>query len=155
MEKRLASMKETGEAAMVTVYPSRVQGERTDAGSAARVAEALNEAKLCAATAVAAGPLLEGAGWPSEPKVLWLYANAAKDYVREHPVASDYVLFADYWMAPSGEVWAVHFVVLDRRGEWVLVDLQNSHHDDFRRIVHASLDECDQLVVARMNSKLR
>ena len=86
MEERLAAMKEAGEAATVTVYPPRVQGERTDASSAARIAEALNEAKLCTATALAEGPLLQGAGWPNEPKVLWLYANAAKDYVREHPV---------------------------------------------------------------------
>lgn len=155
MEERLAAMKEAGKAATVTVYPSRVQGERTDAESAVRVAGALNETALCTATAVAEGPLLEGAGWPSEPKVLWLYANAAKDYVREHPVASDYVLFADYWKAPTGEVWAVHFVVLDRDGEWVLVDLQNNHHPDFQRIAHTTIEECDQLVVARMNARFR
>jgi hypothetical protein len=155
MEKRLAAMKKAGAPATVTVYPTRVQGERTDADSAARVAEALSEAKLCTATAVTEGPLLEGAGWPSEPKVLWLYANAAKDYLREHPANSDYVLFADYWMAPSGEVWAVHFVILDRTGEWVLVDLQNNHHPDFQRLAHTTVEECNQLVVARMKARLR
>jgi hypothetical protein len=155
MEERLAAMKEAGEAATVTVYPSRVQGERTDGESAVRVARALNEAALCTATAAGEGPLLEGAGWPSEPKVLWLYANAARDYVREHPVASDYALFADYWKAPTGEVWAVHFVVLDSSGEWVLVDLQNNHHPDFQRIAHTTIEECDQLVVARANARLR
>jgi hypothetical protein len=155
MEERLAAMKEAGEAATVSVYPARLQGERTDVDCAARVAEALNEAKLCTATATAEGPLLQGAGWPDESKVLWLYANAAKGYVREHPAASDYVLFADYWMAPNGEVWAVHFVVLDRSGEWVLVDLQNNHHPDFRRIAHNTIEECNQLVVARMNARIR
>jgi len=155
MEQRLAAMKEAGEAATVTVYPPRVQGERTDADSADRIAEALNEAKLCAATATAEGPLLQGEGWPSEAKVLWLYANAAKDYVREHPGSSDYVLFADYWMAPSGDVWAVHFVVLDRSGEWVLVDLQNNHHPDFQRIAHSTVEECNELVVVRMQARCR
>jgi len=155
MEERLAVMKEAGEVATVTVYPSRVQGERTDADSAARIATALSEAKLCTATAVAEGPVLPGAGWPSQPKVLWLYANAAKEYVGEHPVAGDYALFADYWMAPSGEVWAVHVVVLDRRGEWTLVDLQNNHHPDFQRIAHTTIEECDELVVARMGARLR
>jgi hypothetical protein len=155
MDKRLAAMKEAGEVATVTVYPPRVQGERTDSDSAARIAGDLNGAELCTATAVAEGPLLPGAGWPSEPKVLWLFANAAKDYVREHPVDSDYVLFADYWMAPSGEVWAVHFVVLDHNGEWVLVDLQNNHHPDFQRIARTTVEECDQLVVARMNARVR
>ena len=155
MDERLTAMKEAGEVASVTIYPPRVQGERTDVGSAASIAAALNEAKLCTATASAEGPLLPGAGWPSEPKVLWLYANAAKDYLREHPATSDYVLFADYWMAPSGEVWAVHVVVLDRGGEWILVDLQNEHHPDFQRIAHKTIQECNELVVARMNARLR
>lgn len=155
MDERLATMKKAGEAATVTIYPPRVQGERTDAGSAASIAEALSEAKLCTATSAAEGPLLPGAGWPSEPKVLWLYANAAKDYLREHPVASDYVLFADYWMAPSGEVWAVHVVVLDGGGEWILVDLQNNHDPDFQRIAHTTIQECNELVVTRMDARLR
>lgn len=155
MEERLAAMKEAGEAATVSVYPARVQGERTDAGSAVRIAEVLNGAKLCTATALAEGPLLQGSGWPNESKVLWLYANATKDYVREHPLADDYALFADYWMAPSGEVWAVHFVVLDRSGEWVLVDLQNNHHPDFQRIAHTTVEECNDLVVERMKAQLR
>jgi hypothetical protein len=155
MDERLAAMKEAGDAATVTVYPPRVQGERTDAGSAARIAESLNEAGLYTATALAEGPLLHGAGWPDESKVLWTYASAARDYAREHPGASDYALFADYWMAPSGEVWAVHFVVLDRDGEWVLVDLQNNHHPDFQRIAHSTVEECNELVVARLNAKCR
>ncbi len=155
MEERLTSMKAAGPAATVTVYPPRVQGERTDAGGATSIATALTEAELCTATAATDGPLLEGAGWTSEPKVLWLYANAAKGYVHEHPPASDYVLFADYWMAPSGDVWAVHFVVLDRDGEWVLVDLQNDHHPDFRRIAHTTIEECNELVVARMKARTR
>jgi len=68
---------------------------------------------------------------------------------------SDYVLFTDYWFAPSGEVWAVHFVVCDRAGDWVIVVLQNSHQEDFQRLNPKTLEDCDRLVLERLKNKLR
>ncbi len=88
-------------------------------------------------------------------KVLWLFARAAREHARQHPVDSDYVLFADYWFAPSGEVWAVHFVVCDQAGDWVITDLQNSHQEDFQRINPKTLEDCDRLVLERLKSELR
>jgi hypothetical protein len=49
----------------------------------------------------------------------------------------------------------VHFVVCEGSGAWVLVDLQNSHHDDFQAIRPRSVADCDQLVVARLTGYLR
>ena len=150
MKERLAVLEKTATSARVTVYPTRVGGDHTDRASAARLVGLLNEAKLCQATIAKKGPVLEGEGWPNEAKVLWLYANAARDYARQHPVDSDYVLFADYWLNPRGEVWAVHFVVCDRAGDWVIADLQNNHQADFQRINPKTLADCDQLVLERL-----
>jgi hypothetical protein len=98
---------------------------------------------------------MEGSGWPNEMQVLWLFARNVREYVRENPADCDYVLFADYWFNPRGQVWAVHFVVCDRAGDWVIVDLQNSHHKDFQRLEPKTLADCDRLVLKRLEARSR
>lgn len=153
MDERLKTMKKSGASARVLVYPTRVGGDHTDQTCAMHLAELLNEAKLCQATTAKTGPLLEGAGWPNEMQVLWLFARAAREYTQQNPVDSDYVLFADYWFAPDGRVWAVHFVLCDRAGDWVIVDLQNNHQEDFQRIDPKTLADCDRLVCERLKTQ--
>jgi len=155
MDERLKIMKKTGGSARVLVYPARVGGDHTDQTCATHLSELLNEAKLCQSTTAKTGPLLEGAGWPNEMQVLWLLARTAREYTQQNPVNSDYVLFADYWFAPDGRVWAVHFVVCDRAGDWVIVDLQNTHQEDFQRIDPKTLADCDRLVRERLKTHLR
>lgn len=155
MDKRLKTMKKAGASARVLVYPARVGGDLTDPSCATRLCKLLNEAKLCQATAAEKGPSIEGSGWPNEPYVLWLFARNVREYVREHPPDSDYIQFSDYWFKPSGEVWAVHFVVCDRTGDWVILDLQNPHQKDFQRINPKTLDDCDSLVLERLKACLR
>ncbi|MEE4239460.1 MAG: hypothetical protein V2I51_22295, partial [Anderseniella sp.] len=130
-------------------------GERADPNCANHLSSLLNEAGLCQASAATTGPVMAGSGWPNEMQVLWLFARTVRDYVREKPGDSDYVLFPDYWLNPHGQVWAVHFVVCDRTGEWVIADLQNSHQDDFQRINPKNLADCDRLVVERLKAELR
>jgi hypothetical protein len=154
MKERLAVLEKTATSARVTVYPTRVGGDHTDSDSASRLAEFINGAKLCNASVAETGPVLKGKGWPNEAKVLWIFANAARDFARENPTDSDYVLFADYWLNPRGEVWAVHFVVCDRAGDWVIVDLQNNHHEDFQRVDPKTLADCDRLVFERLKEYL-
>jgi len=156
IKKRLEAMKKAGASARVMIYPARVGGDHTDQTSATRLSKLLNEAKLCQATVAKTGPVLEGRGWPNEAKVLWLFAHAAREYARQHPAGSDYVLFADYWLRPRDKgIHAVHFVVCDRAGDWVIVDLQNSHQQDFQRIKPKTLADCNRLVLERLKTHLR
>jgi hypothetical protein len=156
MKERLAVLEKTATSARVTVYPTRVGGDHTDGDSASRLVGFLNDAKLCEATAAKTGPVLQGEGWPNEAKVLWIFANAARDYVRANPPDSDYILFADYWESPRTKAtWAVHFVVCDRAGDWVIVDLQNSHHPDFQRINPKTLADGDRLMFERLKTHLK
>lgn len=154
MDKRLETMKQAGLSAHVKVYPARVGGDHADPNCATHLSELLNEAKLCRASVAKTTPVMEGSGWPNEMHVMWFFARRVQEYVRRHPADSDYVLFADYWFAPGNRVWAVHFVVCDRAGEWVIVDLQNSHQDAFQRINPKNLDDCDRLVLERIKAEL-
>ncbi len=154
MDKRLEAMKKAGTSARLMVYPTRVGGDHTEKSSATHLSKLLNEAGLCQATVAKTGPVLKGEGWPDESTVLWLFARAAREYARQHPVDSDYVLFADYWDSPRKVTWAVHFVVCDRAGDWVIVDLQNSHHPDFQRINPKTLADGDRLLRLRLSDCL-
>ena len=155
MDERLKAMKQGGSSARVLVYPARVGGDHADPNCAAHLSELLDEAKLCRASVAKTVPVMEGSGWPNEMHVLWLFARSVKEYLRQHPADSDYVLFADYWFNPRGQVWAIHFVVCDRAGDWVIADLQNSHQEDFQRINPKTLEDCDRLVLERLKAELR
>ncbi len=154
MDERLKVIKKAGSAARVLVYPARVSGDHVDPNCATHLCELINEAKLCQSSVSKLVPVMEGSGWPNEMHVLWLFARNVREYLRQHPADSDYVLFADYWFAPNNKVWAVHFVVCDRAGEWVMVDLQNSHQEAFRRIDPKNLEDCDRLVLDRFKTEL-
>ncbi len=53
-------------------------------------------------------------------------AREFRDYVHKNPPETDYVLYADYVFNPqTWEQGFVHFIVCDRKGEWVIVDMQN------------------------------
>ena len=62
-------------------------------------------------------------------------------------------LYADYLGSP-GHFGAVHVVICDRAGELVLVDFQNSHHDDFNQIAPQSKPDCDRLAALRVQKRL-
>ena len=49
----------------------------------------------------------------------------------------------------------MHFVVCDRKGEWVIADMQNSHHPDYQSIGIISRARCDQLLVRRLEGYLK
>jgi hypothetical protein len=154
IRERLSTMKKAGAPVRLLIYPAR-DGDRVDRESATRLAGLVNDAGLCKATVAEAEPILKVSGWPNEQKVLWNLARAAKQYVQKHPPESDYVLFPDYWVRPHDKVvHAVHFVVCDRVGDWVIVDLQNEHHEDYQRIKPKSLADCDRLVLERLKAAL-
>jgi hypothetical protein len=53
------------------------------------------------------------------------------------------------------EAFAVHTFVFDRDGDFVIVDYQNSHHRDFRRIKPDSDENCLKLTAVRLASYLK
>ena len=70
--------------------------------------------------------------------------------VRAAGKGADYSLFADFMMAQDGKAGAVHTYLLSPEGELVLVDFQNSHHEDFARIAPDSVARCAELSAVRI-----
>ena len=152
LPERQQAMKRALPGATLLVYPARVGGNTVSVPSATNIVRQLNEAGLCKAVPAEQTILLKTSlEDPNELKALWNLAREFRDFVRAHPPATDYALYADYVFNPqNAEQGFVHFVVCDRKGEWVIVDLQNSHQPDYQGIGIISRDRCDQLLVKRL-----
>ena len=158
-QKELAAMKERSQVMLKSVktskfavYPIRI-GSSTDKQCAAQLADMLNRENICQAVVSDVDPQLQIQGHPNEQKVLWDTARAFRKFVRKHPVAADYAVYADYGIgrSPAGDVNVghVHVIVCDRAGDWVTLDYQNSHHEDFQAIRPKCKEDCNRLVLRR------
>jgi len=150
-------MKESKQKTTLVIFPARVQGQQTDPDSAANLAKMINDAGLVNAVAATQCVLLKASqADPNEQKSLWDLAREFRDYAKKNPTDADYVLYADYVFNPQNwEQGFVHFVVCDRKGEWVMVDMQNSHHPDYQSVGIISRERCDQLLVKRLADSLK
>ncbi len=157
LPERQKEMKESRQKVTLMVFSVRIGGDAVDEASAANLAKMINDAGLCKAVAAKQSVLLKASqADPNEQKALWDLAREFRDYAKKNPTNADYVLYADYAFNPQHwEQGFVHFVVCDRKGEWVIVDFQNSHHPDYQSIKPTSRDGCDELLVKRLESYLR
>jgi hypothetical protein len=152
MQSRLSDLKKKIKTSTVAVFPVRVAAE-SDAKAAVRLAEMLTKQGFGHAEAASIGPKLQIKPNTNEMRILWDTARAFQDFLRKNPSAADYALLADYIGKP--EIGGVHFILCDRSGDWVLVELRNSHHDDFQRINPQSVDDCNRLVIEALKNDLR
>jgi hypothetical protein len=158
LKERQQAFKKAGPTASLLIYPVRA-GDEVSKDCATDVVKLINEAKVAKATAADQGPQLEIKGSMNEQKMLWDMARGVREYLQSHRPDADYVLYADYLMGrdASGKevVGGVHFVMCDRQGQWVIVDFQNDHWEDFRAINPKSRADCDRLVVKRLEGYCR
>jgi len=157
LPERQQAMKRALPGATLLVYPARIGGNEVSVPSATNVVQLLNQAGLCKAIQAEQPVLLKTSlADPNELKALWNLAREFRDFVRANPPAADYALYADYVFNPQNvEQGFVHFVVCDRKGEWMIVDMQNSHHPDYQSIGIISRARCDQLLVQRLAGYLK
>jgi hypothetical protein len=154
---RKKAMKQALPGATLLIYPARVGGNKASVPSATNVVRLINQSGLCKAVEAEQPVILKSSqADPNEQKTLWSLAREFRDYVRAHPPESDYALYADYVFNPqNAEQGFVHFIVCDRKGEWVIVDMQNSHQPDYESVGVTSRDRCDQLLVKRLEGCLK
>jgi hypothetical protein len=157
LPERQEKMKASGQKVTLMVFPARIGGNAADFASAADLAKMITDAGLCKAVPAKQSALLKASqADPNELKALWDMAREFRDYAKKNPADADYVLYADYVFNPRNwEQGIVHFVVCDRKGEWVVVDMQNSHQPDYQSIKPTSREDCDKLLVKRLTGYLK
>jgi len=143
--------------ATVVVIPV-VAPDRSENEVAARIAKSIGDARLFKSASNPTDPvaLQSPRSDPNEMKMLWDLARSLREHVKKNPPPADYVLCADYrFNAQTWERGYVHFVVCDRQGEWMIVDLQNSHQPDYQSIKPTSKERCEELLLKRLQGYLR
>lgn len=156
MEQRLAVMKKAGPTAKVAVFPIQLADGDLSKKAAGLLVSHLNNKGLLEARMMDATLAIELQRTPNEAKALWDLARSFRDHLKQNPQQADYALFGEYAISPrDGRAMAVHFVVCDQTGQWVIVDLQNDHHGDFQSIDPKSLDDCARLMVRRLEGYLK
>jgi hypothetical protein len=157
LPERQKLLKESGKTVTLVIFPARIGGGTVNAASAIELTTMINNAGLCMSSPALQSPLLSASqAEPNEMKILWDLAHEFRDYCRKNPADADYALYADYVFNP--EKWEqgfVHFVVCDRSGEWVIADLQNSHHPEYQSVKPRSKEDCNKLLVQRLQGYLR
>jgi len=150
--KRSETLKKNLKTATCTIYPVHV-GRQSDKQCAVDLVAMLNEAGLCKAETSETDPALKIASHSNEQKILWDTARAFRDFVQKNGSTTDYAVYADYGLFGT-KVGHVHAIVCNRSGDWVLIDMQNSHHADFERIDPKSAADCNRLLLARFKGWL-
>ena len=154
LEGRQKEFKKTISTGLLVVFPARVNGRTIDKESASELASMIQKAGICKAS-----PAEQSAEWkqpapdPNEMKRLWDFAREVRDYSRINSFDADYVIYTDYGFNPQN--WTrgfVHFVICDRKGEWVFVDMRNSHHMEYKEVKPVSRGDCDKIVVKCLES---
>ncbi|MGA2798371.1 MAG: hypothetical protein ABSE63_12380 [Thermoguttaceae bacterium] len=157
MKKRLDVLKEKVKTGKIAVYPIHIWLDKSDQSGAVQLAKMINESGVCQAITTDADPNLKIKGNINEQIILWDTARAFRDFLRKNPPPADYALLASYVaVSPDGkrEAGAVHLILCDKAGDWVLVDFQNDHHADFQSIAPKTADDCNRLAVVRLKSHL-
>jgi len=153
MEQRLAALKQAGKPT-IRVYPPRL-GTDWSADGARTLAAAIEKTGLAHATAAAEPLRFAVEASSNQQQVLWSGAKSIQQAVRRARPQPDYLLFADFLMAGDAKAGAVHTFLLSPAGEFVVVDFQNSHHDDFQRVAPGSAAECCELAAIRLAGYLK
>jgi hypothetical protein len=156
LPERQKLLKGSRQTVTLAIFPVRIGGT-VNAASSNELAAMISSAGLCKSVPAVQSPLLKASqAGPNELKILWDLAREFREYCKKNPAGADYALYADYGFNP--EQWEqgfVHFVVCDRSGEWVIVDLQNSHHPDYQSVKPKSREDCNRLLVQRLKGYLQ
>jgi hypothetical protein len=154
MEERLSTMRDGFASSALVVFPVLVNST-INTEHAQLLVKALNEGQTCKAKVAPDGLVLEVEPGPNEAKMLWNLARSFRRYVGNNAIDGEYALYAQYIVeSESGEAHAVHFVVCDAEGCWVVVDLQNSHQLDFQALAPLTEEKCNGLVITRLGRYL-
>ena len=155
MAGRLQQLKDAVKTASFEIHATRI-GNKQDPASATRLAGSITQRLGCATVVAATSAKLEIPPTPNQQKHLWDLARGLREFVKAHPPKADYALLVDVLGdPPAGGIGGVQLVVVDKAGDWVLVDFQNNQWEDFQRIDPKTTEDGERLALDRLGARLR
>jgi len=151
MDERFASACDSFSNTSLTIYPFRIWKKKKGSfEGAGALAEKLNEDGLFMASVADSDTCLKAKRDPNQMKIMWDTAKSFRQYLTEHPAEADYALLVDATI-PAHHL---HLILCTGTGDWVMVDLQNSHHDDFNEFAPKTVDDCVALAHRRLQRRI-
>jgi len=136
--------------ATIAICPTRVNGAFSEE-SAATIARELAAAHWTVPAPTADGPRAPRPSTMNQQQVAWSLARELSAWTRTHAPDAEYALMADYLIGEKG-VLGVQFAICDRKGEIVMVDVQNDHQKAFKSIAPRDAAQCDRLVAQQVKA---
>jgi hypothetical protein len=155
MEKSFAKFRANVKTAQIAVYSTFVN-QKSDTQSAADLASLIAQQIGCKTMKIDKEVPFQRQPTGNEQKLLWDLARAFRDDLNSNPPDADYAILAEYYVNPDGsQANAVHYIICEKSGGWVLADFQNSTHEDFKKMAPKSIEDCDRFAVRRLAERLK
>ncbi|TWT45148.1 hypothetical protein RAS1_15700 [Phycisphaerae bacterium RAS1] len=155
MKPRLAQLKATKGSATLTVYPTLL-GDKTDAGSATRLAKLLGGTFGGGAAAAEEAAGVTIAPSSNQQKRLWDLARGLREHVQKHPPKTQYAALVDMNFNPEHPArGGFQVVICDQAGEWVVVEFCNDVHDEWQRAKPKTLEDAEKVAAEKAAAGVR
>jgi hypothetical protein len=147
MTQRLAALKAANVDASMTILPIRLGGHPFDRVS--EVVGVLLEQQGVRSVEVGRSPFD-----PGEVADLAALADSLGVFVRAHPIATDYALYAEYNGTPQTGIAEVRGIVVDRAGAPVWLDRQGQDDPAFRSVTDRDPMGFSVMLVERLGPQM-
>lgn len=134
----------------VTIFPAYLRDGRAggyDDAAATTIADALRERNLATVTVSAVHIPFSGRPNFNQAKMLRETLAEFAEYVRTHPIETDYALIPEYLIMGNGHVGGVHALLVDKQGTCAYALGLNSHHEPFQRVDPKSPEDGTRIVL--------
>jgi hypothetical protein len=141
----------------ITVFPAFVRsgkGISYDRATAERIGAFFADKNLAEVSLSDAQVPITGSWHYSQPRMLQESAEAFAEYVKGHPVATEFALLPEYMMGGS-RPGRIHCYVVDADSRLAYVVLQNSKWPIFAEVKPKSVHDCTEVLIRVLEDDLR
>jgi hypothetical protein len=141
----------------ITVFPAFVRGGKGnsyDRSAAERIGGFLTENNLAEVTLSDAHVPITGSWHASQPTMLREGAEAFAEYIKRHPVATEFALLPEY-MTDRSRVRRLHCYVVDAQSRLAYIVLRNSKWSEFAEVKPKVVDDYTEVLIRVFEEELR
>ena len=151
---RLNHFRTTHRTAVISVLPVQI-GRTPDTSHAVNLAQRMPRAGVCRACGIVRPVAFVAVRPEQDDDAFRELALEVRTYLRQNPTGADFTLYATYALTTAqDQLTAIHLVLCDAQGEWVMVDRQVLHGATSSSAPPASERDGDELVVLRLQGFL-
>jgi hypothetical protein len=128
-----------------------------DTISSLLIVDYINEKKIAKATLTKLIPPANNEWRANEAKILTISINLFTDFVKKSNLPEDtYILYPEFLrIGPGSKVIAIHYCLLNNKGEIAMRGLLNSHWEEFQKVNPTSSIDCVAVFINGFEEKMK